>query len=125
MFLSVTEFPPCLSALFWLLPSVAEPSAKLFSMETWPAPPMALVSNRSRMLEIPALSSLRTSEPISDTEVVRENSLSFHPFVLFDSDSLYLKYKKKKLKISTSVDTHSQPKQTHHIHQEYKYKISF
>lgn len=55
-------------------------------------------------LAIPAFTSLLTSEPISATEALREteNSLSFHPRVLLDIDSLYLEYNKMKLKVRTT-----------------------
>ena len=56
----------------------------------------SLVSRRSIMRDtvaIPTLTSLLTSEPISDIEVLRENNFSFQPLVLFAIESLYLKRK--------------------------------
>lgn len=61
-------------------------------------------------LAIPAFTSLRISEPRS--ELLRENSLSFHPLVLLEIDSLYLnisvqkkleKLKKGKLQTYTTA----------------------
>lgn len=71
------------------LSSVTEEFTGLFA----PSLLFSLVSRRSIMRDtvaIPAFTSLLTSEPISEMEELRENSFSFHSFVLFEIDSLYL-----------------------------------
>ena len=58
-----------------------------------PVPFPSLVSSRSIMRDttaIPALTSLLTSEPISDMVLLRENHLSLQPLALLVIESLYL-----------------------------------
>lgn len=87
---------PLVSDVRWLSDSVTELFSILVDSDAELVLPVSLVSRRSIMRDtvaIPAFTSLLTSEPMSDIEVLRENNLSLHPFVLFEMDSLYLKRK--------------------------------
>jgi hypothetical protein len=69
---------------------------------------LSLVSKRSIIRDtvaIPALTSLLTSDPRSVTELFRENHLSFHPLVLLEIDSLYLK-RQEKFEVQVTMRTH-------------------
>lgn len=51
---------------------------------------MSMRSIKRDIVAIPALTSLLTSEPMSDIVAPREKNFSFHPLVLLLIDSLYL-----------------------------------
>lgn len=75
------------------LGSITECTSALGEAEELDVLLLSLVSKRSIIRDtvaIPALTSLLTSEPISATELFRENSRSLHPRVLLTMDSLYL-----------------------------------
>jgi len=76
---------------------------------------------------IPAVTSLLTSEPISATEVLRENSLSFHPLVLFVIESLYLIWGRKRRELAFPVYNQfvSRPKRMQHYLMETAFRRDF
>jgi hypothetical protein len=81
-----------LSVTLSLLGSVVGQISEVDAVGLSPVLPLPLVSKRSIILDtdaIPLLTSRLTSEPRSDTDELREKSLSFHPRVLFVIDSLY------------------------------------
>jgi hypothetical protein len=88
-----------LSVTLSLLGSVVGQISAVDAVGLSPVLPLPLVSKRSIILDtdaIPLLTSRLTSEPRSDTDELREKSLSFHPRVLFVIDSLYLNFTKER-----------------------------
>jgi hypothetical protein len=88
-----------LSVTLSLLGSVVGQISEVDAVGLSPVLPLPLVSKRSIILDtdaIPLLTSRLTSEPRSDTDELREKSLSFHPRVLFVIDSLYLNFTKER-----------------------------
>jgi hypothetical protein len=93
---SIKQLSLPVSDVCWLSNSATDVLSKLFDTEAASVLLLSLVSRRSIMRDtvaIPAFTSLLTSEPRSAIEVLRENNLSLHPFVLFEMDSLYLEKK--------------------------------
>jgi hypothetical protein len=88
-----------LSVTLSLLGSVVGQISEVDAVGLSPVLPLPLVSKRSIILDtdaIPLLTSRLTSDPRSDTDELREKSLSFHPRVLFVIDSLYLNFTKER-----------------------------
>lgn len=91
--LSLKELLPSVSAVCWLPRSGRGLSSKVFDKETLGVGLLSVAWRRSMVRDTVAMSTFSSrliSEPVSATEVLRENSFSFQPFVLFVIVSLYL-----------------------------------